>query len=90
MRDFIQADDVAELIGLADGAAFLRRRPRLERDTGFPRPLPTSQRPLIWSRARVTAWLSHVTSAQADRDAQIIGGPPMAVNVHLLELAARR
>lgn len=54
---FIQADDVAALIGLPDGAAFLRRRDRLERDSAFPRPMPTSQRPLIWRRDNVQAWV---------------------------------
>lgn len=83
MRDFIQADDVADLIGLPDGAAFLRRRDRLERDTGFPKPLPTSLRPLIWHRARVDAWLT----AQAAPAPPHIRAMP---NLRLIEAAGSR
>lgn len=53
---FIQKDAVAQLLGLADGAGFLRARERLEAE-GFPPPMPTSLRPLIWRRDAVEAWV---------------------------------
>lgn len=82
MRDFIQADGVAELIGLDDGAAFLRRRARLERETGFPKPLPTSLKPLIWHRKQVEGWLSAQTSPTP---------PPRGLpSLRLIESAATR
>lgn len=56
-RPFITADAVAGMIGLADGAAFLRQRPRLERDHDFPAPMPTSLRPLIWRRSEIEGWV---------------------------------
>lgn len=84
MADFIQANDVAELIGLPDGAAFLRRRDTLERDHGFPPPMPTSARPLIWRRARVAAWVEAQGRPEPQHPAHL------PANVHLLQQAARR
>ena len=83
MRDFIQADDVAGMIGLDDGAAFLRRRARLERDEGFPKPLPTSLRPLIWHRCQVEGWLSAQTNPRP-------AGMPTMPTLRLIETAGTR
>lgn len=57
MKPFIDANTVAELTGHCDAAAFLRARSRLEREHGFPIPMPTSRRPLLWRRDTVAAWV---------------------------------
>lgn len=57
MKPFIDAADVAQLTGFQNAAAFLRARPRLE-DEGFPLPMPTSMRPLLWRREQVAAWVN--------------------------------
>jgi predicted DNA-binding transcriptional regulator AlpA len=56
-QPFVTAPIVATLIGLTDAGAFLRRRPRLEREQDFPAPMPTSLRPLIWRRSEIAAWV---------------------------------
>jgi predicted DNA-binding transcriptional regulator AlpA len=56
-KTFITSDEVAGLLGLTDGAAFLRRRERLEGDELFPLPMPHSQRPLLWKADEVRAWI---------------------------------
>lgn len=56
MKPFIEAADVAQLTGFQNATAFLRARPRLE-DEGFPLPMPTSLRPLLWRREQVEAWI---------------------------------
>jgi hypothetical protein len=53
---FIRAPEVAGLIGLPDGPAFLRRRRDLEDRAGFPLPMPFRV-PLIWRRDQVESWL---------------------------------
>lgn len=57
--DFIDARRVAALLGL-EGARpdlmLLQRRAVLEAQ-GFPLPMPTSARPLLWRAASVRAWL---------------------------------
>jgi hypothetical protein len=52
---FIEAAEVAALIGLTDGPAFLRRRRALEAQ-GFPAPFPSTARPRRWRRDSVLAW----------------------------------
>lgn len=69
---FVTADAVARLIGLTDGDAFLRIRPRLEQDTLFPLPMPTS-RPLRWRSDEVAAWVArHGRAAAPDVDPEDI------------------
>lgn len=53
---FITATTVATITGFASDKAFLRARDRLEREDGFPPPMPTCQRPLIWRRDAIEAW----------------------------------
>lgn len=53
---FIATAQVAQLLGLSDGG-FLRQRPRLEDEAGFPEPMPHSRRPLRWRRDQVLAWI---------------------------------
>lgn len=53
---FIATGDVAQLLGLSDGG-FLRQRPRLEDEAGFPEPMPFARRPLRWRRDQVLAWI---------------------------------
>ncbi|KHQ50312.1 helix-turn-helix transcriptional regulator [Mameliella alba] len=81
-REFITASTVAQLIGLPRGAAFLRQRDRLEKDEGFPAPLPTSRRPMMWRRSAVEAWLDQLDSPA--------GPPPGGGNVVYLMREARR
>tara|TARA_R110000744_G_scaffold30405_1_gene72029 strand:- start:26 stop:277 length:252 start_codon:yes stop_codon:yes gene_type:complete len=80
---FITANDVAELIGFSDGAAFLLSRQRLERDHDFPTPMPTRQRPLKWRKDAIEAWCD--LQCRAASDTVFVGGP----NVVLLEEARR-
>lgn len=54
---FITSDRVADMLGLPDGAAFLRQRARLEEDCLFPLPMPTSRRPMRWRADAVAAWV---------------------------------
>lgn len=86
MPPFVTAAGVASLIGMADAAAFLRARDRLEQDHGFPLPMPTSRRPLLWRRETVAAWVEAQGHARDDMAnlAAIIAASP---NVRLLEKA---
>lgn len=81
---FITTRQVADLIGLSANT-FLRHRERLERDEGFPEPMPTSRHPLRWRRDQVEAWVSQVgrPRAQSMMPSQL---PP---NIALLEEARR-
>ena len=81
---FIDAADIAELLGLADRAAFLRRYPSLYRDHGFPDPMPHSRRPLRWRRDQVLAWIDE-HGQRRTRPTQM----PTGENVVLLKEAAR-
>ncbi len=56
-REFIDKDEVAQMIGLPDGRAFLRQRARLETEAGFPAPMPTTPLPRFWRRSAIAAWL---------------------------------
>lgn len=53
---FIATAEVAQLLGLSD-SGFLRQRPRLEDETGFPEPMPHARRPLRWRHDQVLAWI---------------------------------
>lgn len=55
---FIDAHDVARILGLPDDLAFLRRRAELEDRHGFPLSLPYWKRPLKYRRDAVVAWLA--------------------------------
>lgn len=55
---FIEAGDVADMIGYSSGAEFLRNREDLERDQDFPLPFPTCKRPLKWRRSQIRAWIA--------------------------------
>ena len=57
MKTFINSDEVAGLLGLTDGSAFLRRRDRLEAEDLFPLPMPQSRRPMLWKADEVQAWI---------------------------------
>lgn len=78
MRDFIDSAAVAARIGMIDAAAFLRARPRLERDHGFPLPMPTLRRGMLWRADQVAAWLDaqgRPAAQMADLAALIAGAP---------------
>jgi hypothetical protein len=56
-RTFIDAREIAQLLGLPDGAAFLRRRTDLEDHHGFPIPMPHWKRPIKYRRDQVMHWI---------------------------------
>jgi predicted DNA-binding transcriptional regulator AlpA len=56
-RVFVQAPEVAKLIGLASAAALLVKREKMEREYLFPLPMPHQSRPLIWKADEVQAWV---------------------------------
>ncbi len=66
----IEAGAVAECLGLSR-AVFLRRRDALERDYGFPPPLPIA-RPLRWQKAAVEKWLEGYAAAGQKRTAATV------------------
>ncbi|AZB54465.1 hypothetical protein EBL89_03675 [Cereibacter sphaeroides] len=81
---FLRSEQVADLIGAASAATFLRERPRLERDTLFPPPLPiTRHRRLRWRADEVLAWLDRQGRAQP----QPLPAVPAGSNVILLQAA---
>ena len=59
-RPFLTAAEVAQLLGLPDAAAFLRRRADLEGAAGFPAPMPWTlwRRTRSWRADQVQAWLA--------------------------------
>ncbi|WP_112312520.1 hypothetical protein [Pseudogemmobacter bohemicus] len=68
---FITSEQVAGVIGLPDAGAFLRIRPRLERENLFPLPMPTSRRPMRWRHDEVAAWVDRMgrsTGPEIDPD----------------------
>jgi len=79
---FITADEVSDLIGTSSGRAFLRKREALEREKGFPLPMPTCQSPLIWRRAQIKSWVQEQGRPQAATPVATAG------NVFLLREAA--
>jgi len=81
VKIFIDAEDVATRIGYVERSAFLRARLRLERDCGFPMPLPTSLRPLRWRADQVAAWADAQgrPGAQMADMATLIAGAPNVV-----------
>lgn len=80
---FATAEAIAPLIGFDTAAAFLAARARLERDHGFPLPMPTCLRPLKWRLDEVEAWAA--MQGTPNPPAPVIGGP----NVILLAEARR-
>lgn len=54
---FLTTDQVANVLGLDSGAAFLRQRPRLETETLFPLAMPHARRPFRWRADEVLAWV---------------------------------
>lgn len=54
---FLTTDQVATVIGLDSGAAFLRQRGRLETETLFPLAMPHARRPFRWKADEVLAWV---------------------------------
>lgn len=78
---FITADHVASLTGFCNAGAFRRARALLERDFGFPSPMPGHVQPMKWRRAAVEAW-----AATADQPG---GSPPAGPNVVLMAEARR-
>ncbi len=53
---FIPSKTVARLLQMSIDN-FLRRRPDLEQDHGFPVPMPHSSRPMLFRRDQVERWI---------------------------------
>lgn len=86
MELMIKADAVAQLLGLTNREAFLSRRSDLEECHGFPKPMPQSNRPYLWRRAAVMAWIK--ANGAYDPDAtEITVGHGMSLNVVMLDAA---
>lgn len=60
---FVDAANVAALLEMPSGPAFLARHAALTRDHGFPAPLPWTRSPLKWRRADVIAWRDNLYAA---------------------------
>ena len=66
---FVNASDVAQMLGLTSASSFLGRRAHLEETLGFPTPVPWSKRPMMWRRESVQRWvdaLGEVPAAALD------------------------
>jgi hypothetical protein len=81
---FITAVHIAALLGLSDDRAFLAQRDDLVRDHGFPLPMPTSKRPLLWRLDQVTLWIDRQGLPQPAMPAPVRPGG----NVFLMQRAA--
>ncbi|MET3601020.1 hypothetical protein [Martelella mangrovi] len=66
----MEASAVAECLGVSR-SVFLRRRDALEREYGFPPPLPLA-RPLRWQQAAVEKWLEGYADAGRKRTAATV------------------
>lgn len=55
-RMFLNSTEVAQLLDLPSGNAFLARRADLE-EKGFPLPCTWSARPMKWRAEQVTGWI---------------------------------
>ena len=53
---FLTSDEVADLLQMSR-SSFNMKRDWLERDHEFPPPMPHSQRPLLWRRSAILAWV---------------------------------
>lgn len=84
IRDFIDAQGVADMLGLPNRAAFLSRREALEALEEFPLPMPHMRRPLLWRRSQVAAWIEAQGRYAPDVTAADVGP-----NVVLLREARR-
>lgn len=84
---FVTTAEVAALLAITP-AALLARRERLAEDTGFPDPMPTSQRPLRWRLDRILAWVEEQGTPRGTAPAAPLPRPAGA-NVVLLEEARR-
>jgi hypothetical protein len=82
MTSFLTTAQVAEHIGYPSAESFLVKRARLERDHGFPEPMPAIFRPLRWRADQVDAWLARQGTPRAEPDDR-----PTGPNVVLFELA---
>lgn len=86
---FIDAGEVAEILGVKDREAFLRRRADLEKDHEFPLPMPQLLRPMLWRRSQVVEWAENY-SADRQPDAPRITPEDLGRGnvVSLMKLAA--
>lgn len=89
MKSFVDASAVATICGFADRAAFLRARNRLEEDEGFPLPMPSLRRPLLWRADQVHAWVDRVGLPRAAVDPVEVDRITLPPNVVLMAEARR-
>jgi predicted DNA-binding transcriptional regulator AlpA len=83
---FIATAEVAQLLGLS-GGNFLRVRPRLEDEAGFPEPMPHSRRPLRWRRDQVLSWIE---GQGLPRDTESTVDPALIASGQVVLLAEAR
>lgn len=81
---FIHSGQIAALLGLGHERAFLVKRDDLMRDHGFPQPMPTSKRPLLWRLDQVTLWIDRQGLPEPAMPAPVRAGG----NVYLMQRAA--
>lgn len=86
---FIDAAGVADLLGLPDADAFLRRRLDMEDNMGFPLSLPYWRRPLKYRRDQVIAWRDRqgLPKSEAEAQAEAIRAGIRTGKVALLDMA---
>ncbi len=86
LPDFITASQVAQLLDMPNGNAFLWHRPRLE-DMGFPLPLPWARNPMKWRADQVRHWIA---GQGLPRAAEVVPLRVVGGNAMLLARAASR
>lgn len=79
---FITTAEVAERAGFPSAIAFNAKREVLERDHGFPEPMPCLSRPRRWRADQVDAWIER-NGRPRDTETARPSGP----NVVLFEMA---
>lgn len=87
---FVDAAEVARILGLPDDQAFLRRRVALEDNHGFPLSLPYWRRPLKYRRDEVVAWLSEQGRPRSDDDPRADIAPELLASGKVSLLAEAR
>jgi predicted DNA-binding transcriptional regulator AlpA len=76
---FVDAAEVAAMIGCTSVAQFRRERPRLERDHDLPLPMPTSTVRPRWRREEIEGWVRSQGRAASTMAAPAPAAPVLAL-----------